>query len=236
MSQQINLYDAALERQRELLTAVNVALAGAALLLVVGAWGGWARVRAANLESEAAGVASHLKTLQDQSAALTAELATRKPDPRLADELAAARIEAENRQAVLAILHKGLGPEATSFAEYLRGLARQNTGGLWLTGFSVDADTNGMEIRGRTLDPSSLPNYIQRLNNEKVFQGRSFAALQMKMVSAEPATAPGQAAAAAPALAPVQAAQPAATSPAATYSEFTLVPAKPAAPPVEKRP
>jgi hypothetical protein len=98
------------------------------------------------------------------------------------------------------------------------------------------ASSNAIEIRGRTVDPSSLPNYIQRLDNEKVFHGRSFAALQMKTVSAEPAAAPGQAAAAAPAPAPVQTAQPAAASPAATYSEFTLVPAKPAAPPPEKRP
>lgn len=229
MSQQINLYDAALERQRVWLTATNVALACAALSVFLGAWGTWVRVQATGLEGEAANVASTLKGLQDRAAALTADLAARKPDPRLADELAAAQIEAGNRKAVLAILTKGLGPQATSFAEYLGGLARQSTSGLWLTGFAVDSDANVMEIRGRTLDPSSLPSYIQRLNNEKVFQGRSFAALQMKMAGAETPAAPSTgAAASAPRAAP-------AAGPAA-YSEFVLIPAQPAAASTEKRP
>lgn len=221
MSQQINLYDPALERQRDLLTAANFALAGGALLLVLAAWGTWGQVVAAGLEGKRTAIDATLKSLREQAGALEAQVQSLKPNQQLADELARTRQELGSRQAVLAVLRKGLGPEATSFSEYLRGLARQGGGDPWLTGFSVDADANTMEIRGRTLDPATLPDYIRRLNNEKLFRGQTFSALQLK-TAAE--AAPGGAAA--------EAGKPPAAPAGPTYSDFVLVPTKPA----EKQP
>jgi hypothetical protein len=71
-----------------------------------------------------------------------------------------------------------------------------------------------MEIRGRTLDPALLPEYIRRLNAEPAFRGHRFAALSVALP-----TAPAPAASVAPA----------ATVP--PWHEFALVPeleAKPA--------
>lgn len=215
MSQQINLYDPALLRKREWLTATNVALASLALLVVMAGWTGWTRVRLSALEAEAATLAPQAKALQDQVAALGKDMAGRKPDARLEAELAQARTELAVRAEVADVLGKGLGPEAASFAEYLRGLARQTPSGLWLTGFSVGAGGGAMEIRGRLLDPALLAEYIRRLNGEKAFQGRAFSAL--KLIAGKPPT-PAAAGAAAVASGPA-------------YHEFILVPAAAAVPP-----
>ena len=64
------------------------------------------------------------------------------------------------------------------FAEYLRAFSRQSVGGLWLTGFSIGG-SGELEIRGRALSPDLLPNFIQRLNRERVLAGRNIARFEM---------------------------------------------------------
>lgn len=211
MTQQINLYDPALLRKRELLSAVNLAAAAAVLLVFIGAWAVLARAQLATLEAEQQTLAPQLKTMQDQMTALAKQVGAMKPDPRIEAELASARALLSVRGEVLGVLEKSIGGGATSFAEYLRALARQSVAGLWLTGFTV-GEGGGMEIRGRMTDPERLPEYIRRLNSEKAFQGRSFAALQVS---------PGQAAAPAGTVsAPAAAAAPA----TAPFHEFVLAP------------
>lgn len=221
MSQQINLYDPALRPERELLTAARVALVAGVLLVVMGAWGTWLRIELGQATAEATAAGMTLKQLQDESVAIAAEIASRKPDSRLVQELAGARSLLEVKDEVLAVLAKGLGPGSVGFSEYLRGLSRQSSEGLWLTAFSVADNGAAMEIQGRTLNPALLPEYIHRLNRENAFQGRAFSALTMQAVL-PPVPAP--AAQAAPAAAP-----PAPVSTTPLYHEFVLVPVKPEA-------
>jgi hypothetical protein len=216
MSQQINLYDPALLKKRELLTAINVAAAALLLLVVVGAWGGMARARMAALDAESQVLAPQLKAMQDQMVALAKQVSEAKPNPLLENELAAARATLDLRGQVVAALKKGLGADSPSFAEYMRGFARQAQSGLWVTGFVIGDAGNTIEIRGRMTDAALLPDYIRRLNGEKAFQGRAFAAL--KVSAGQLAPVPG-----APAPAP-------ATTPAAPanmpapFLEFVLTP------------
>ena len=214
LARQINLYDPSLLRKRELLSLGNLAAAGAALAVAVGVAGSWARQDLPALQAQVAAGEAQVKTMRDQIATLGQQVSGRKPDPRIEQELGASRLLLEMRAQVLDVLKRGLGPDADSYAEYLRGLARQAVPGLWLTGFSFDATNGGVEIEGRTVDPALLPEYIRRLNKERAFQGRAFSALKLNEGKAEPV--PG-----APA-APVPAAQPVVTKP--PYHEFKLIP------------
>ena len=178
MSQQINLYDPALLRKRELLTAASLAAVALLLLAGVGGWGALAHAQLAGLQSEVSALEPQFNTLQEQVVTTGKQLASVKPDPRLETELAAARSTLSLRADVVAALKKGLGAESASFAEYLRGLSRQSVTGLWLTGFVI-SENGEMEIHGRMIDAAQLPEYIRRLNSEKAFQGRAFAALNV---------------------------------------------------------
>ena len=181
MSRQINLYDPNLRRKRELLSAINLAVTALILLLILGLFAAWARSTAARLEAEVAVLEPQTKALQDQLLVLGQQVSTRKPDAALEQELAAAKSKVDSHTGILALLQKGLGPDAVSFATYLQGFVRQTPSGLWLTGFTVDGDGSGMEIQGRTVDPALVPQYIKRLNGEKAFQGRAFSALQLSI-------------------------------------------------------
>lgn len=218
MTQQINLYDAALLRRREWLSATNLAAATLALLALMTGWSLSARAHLATLEAESRTIAPQLASLRERATSLATRAAALKPDARLEAELASARSLLSLRGEVLAALEKGLGGGATGFGDYLRALARQSVGGLWLTGFTVAEGGSGMEIRGRMTDPALLPEYLRKLNGEPAFQGRAFATLK---VSAAPAAPQAGQQAAQP-----QAAQPRSTPP---YHEFVLAPAPAAA-------
>lgn len=192
MSHQINLYDAALLRQRQWLSAVNLLFAVALLFLVLLVWGAWARIQASALAAEAATLADQTKVAREESVVLGTQLASRRPDAKLELDLAAMKELLGVRQGILSTLGQGTAPVSVRHADYLRGLARQTVSGLWITGFSVGAEGGRMEIRGRTLDPALLPEYIRRLNVEPAFRGHRFAALNVS-VPAPAAPPPGQA-------------------------------------------
>jgi hypothetical protein len=220
MTQQINLYDPALERQRDWLALMNVVGLMAVLVAAVGTAGYLARLDLPALTAQSDASENQLKATREQLATLGQQAATRKPDPRLEQEIAAKRLLLGTRGEVLVILRQSLGPEAgSSFAAHLQGLARQTVAGLWLMDFYIDAGSGSMEIKGRTIDPALLPEYIRRLNKEMAFQGREFAAL--KLAAGKPDAPPLGVATTTktPPVAP-------GTALPAPYHEFTLIPVK----------
>ncbi len=222
MSQQLNLLNPALRKPREWLAAAPLAISCGVLLAVLAVAAILARTQADIGEHAAERQAASLKLAQDKLTALAKVAAESKPNLQLAAEIANARALLKGREEVMRVLEGGVIGNTTGFAEYLRGFARQTTEGLWLTGFTIGAGGDEMEIRGRMLNPSALPEYIRRLNHERVFKGRSFAALNIRRSEDDKgrkgaAPAPG-------AKSPAPAAPPA-------YVEFVLLPsiANPAA-------
>lgn len=210
MAGQINLFDPALRKKRDWLTLANVGLATVALLLIVIGAGWLARGDLPGLRAQVTAEEARVKELRSQVQTLGQQVAERKPDARLEQELAAAQRLAQARGAVLQTLRQRLVADTPAFAEPLRALANLAMPGVWITGFVWDAASNDMEIRGRTTDPALLPEYIQRLNREPALRGRAFAALNIAEGKPE---------------------QPAAGSPATAsrlppFHEFTLVPIK----------
>ncbi len=218
MSQQINLFNPALRKQRDHISAHNLGLAVAgvlALLVALTVFSGW---RADQRHAEAQALDKQLKTEQARLAALAQQVAELKPDARIAAELAKAESLLAARKEVIAVLQNGVIGKTEGYSENMRALARQSVTGLWLTGFAISGGGNETEIHGRTLSADLVPAYIRRLNAEKVFNGRGFAALDMKRVVEE---APAKLASEATPNAVLPAAPP-------PYIEFSLTSAEPA--------
>ena len=223
MSQQINLLNTAFRKTFDWLSAMPLAIASGGLLALILVATAFAWVQSDARQKTADQLASRLKTAQDKLTAMVKSVADSKPDPKLAADLASTRALLKSREEIMKILEGGGIGYTSGFAEYLRGLARQVPNGLWLTGFTIGAGGNEMEIRGRMLSPDLLPQYIQRLNTEKVFKGQSFAALTIqrpdeakdkRSAAAPPASTAGPAG---PAAARAQAALP-------SFVEFVLKP------------
>ncbi|MCK9284931.1 MAG: hypothetical protein M0P39_11670 [Rhodocyclaceae bacterium] len=190
MSQQINLFNPALRPKRELVSAVNVAIASAVSLAVVAVVGSGASTLAQHARNEAAAASVALKAAQEKVTRLSQQASGAKPSPALLVELERARTQVQTREEVLANLQQGIGAGSGGYADILRALARQSLSGIWLTGLSMGPGGGGLELRGRTLDASLLADYVRRLDGEKAFAGRTFAALRMDQPKpAEPAAA-----------------------------------------------
>ncbi len=185
MSQQINLYDSRLRPQHELASARNLGVAAALLLTLMTALSLQAGFAARQKSALASAAQTVLLEEQDKLATLSKDVAQRELPPLLKSELEMAKTMLTARKEALDILESGTLGNGAGFSALMSGFARQTQPDLWLTGFSLSAGGAEIEIRGRTLDPAKLPAYVQRLSAEPVFQGRRFAALEMRGVDAE---------------------------------------------------
>lgn len=212
MSQQINLLLPELRPRFDWLgLPVVVGAAGLGLLAVV-ALAQVQTLQIGRLKGEEATLNGQAQNLQQQVQSLGRLLGNRQPNAALPPEIEAEKAALTERQQVLAFVAQGDAAGRSGYAEILRGFARQRVEGSWLTGFALSRD--GIEIRGRLLDPALLPTYINRLNGDPVFAGRRFGALEMKGVDpvADPPANAG----------PATGSEPAAKAPGIRYTEFVL--------------
>lgn len=214
MSQQINLFNPIFLKQKKIFTALPMAealglIVAGALLLV---W--YAGRNVAELEQSAASGKALLADRERRLVNANTQFAPRQKNPALAAELAQAEAELKALHDVESVLHGGALGNTAGYAEYFRALSRQNVGGLWLTGVTINGAGNDIGVQGRAMQPTLIPNYIARLTGERVMHGKTFASLDIGRPDVlQPAAPAAQAAAAAPA-APVPAVAP--------FVEFSL--------------
>ena len=185
MVQQINLYGPAFRRLRSALTlgrALQLAGLAAVALAVVGTW--LARVEATDTQAGQAAADRDRSTQQARIAELKLQLQERR---RSADtELNRLRgVEQALSRVQLALQRDTGGPNPARYVDYFHALARHTHAALWITGFAVSADGRALELKGRMLDASALPDYLARLNAEPVFKGRRFEQLSVTTVPRE---------------------------------------------------
>ena len=217
MSQQINLFNPIFLKQKKIFAAVPMAealgliVAGALLL----AW--YAGRNVAELEQNAAAGKALLADRERRLVNANAQFAPRQKSPALAAELAQAEAELKALHEVESVLRGGALGNTAGYAEYFRAFSRQNVGGLWLTGVTINGAGNDIGVQGRAMQPTLIPNYIARLTGERVMHGKTFASLDIGrpdvLQPAAPVAATATATTAAPA-APVSAIAP--------FVEFSL--------------
>lgn len=186
MSQNINLFNPAFRKQRQLLTLATVAQVLGVTLAALFGYHYFLQQQAGGLAAELQVAEGLLKSQRGYVEKLKGRAAAPKTDARLDADVARYEGELKLARESMEALKGGAFGNQQGFAEYLRAFSRQSVNGLWLTGFTI-AGSGELEIHGRTLSPDLVPNYIQRLNREKVLAGRSFARLEMSRPAPEAA-------------------------------------------------
>ena len=189
MSQQINLFNPDFRKKRELFSAVMLAQAVGAVLALAACVYVYQylalKKETARLKTEDAALVSERDKLVETSA----KYAPHTKSAALEQQAETLEQRLKGEQAVLDVLKGGNFGNTSGYSEYMRAFARQTVPGVWLTGFTINGAGVDISIEGRTLRPEGVPAYIQRLNQEPVMQGRTFAALEMQQPKGEPATA-----------------------------------------------
>jgi hypothetical protein len=177
LSQQINLFNPVFLKQKKIFSSVAMAQALGVLLFGSLAMVAYGKHHVNQLEKEAQLVNAQLVQKQARQSMVNAEFAPRPPSKALEADIAAAEGQLRSLQLVSGVLERGELGNTKGFSEYYKALARQNMSGLWLTGVSVAGTDIG--IRGRAMEGSMVPGYINRLTREPVMQGKSFASLEI---------------------------------------------------------
>lgn len=89
------------------------------------------------------------------------------------------------QQQILKTINQSSATPDKGYAALMRAFAKQSLDGLWLTSFSIDSQTEQLNISGRTLQADFVPEYITRLGKEPVLKGKSFASLNMRLAKTE---------------------------------------------------
>lgn len=193
MTQYINLLNPALRVRREALSLATLGITLAAVVLVLAGAGAFMRQRTEGARTQVALGEAQLRADQEKLVASNRGVAAAMPDPRLVAELEVARTTLQARESALAQLASGSLGNTTGFSEQFRAFARQSASGLWLTGFTLSGAGTDILIQGRALLAEQVPAYIQRLKDEPVFRGKSFAALRIEEGRIEKRDGPSQA-------------------------------------------
>jgi len=182
VSQQINLYNPLLLKQKKIFSARTMAQALALIALGLAAFYGFARYQVASLQTETKRSTQRHEAVLAKLARTTQQFGPRQKSAELEANIKQIEAELLALAEVQTALKQGGLVSANGFSAYFKALARQAVEGVWLTGFTIAGSE--MAISGRTLKPGLVPDYIARLSGEQVMQGRKFAMLEMRQPEA----------------------------------------------------
>ena len=179
MSQQINLFNPQLLRQKKYFSVLTMLQALGLIMLGSVLFYGYALYQVQLLSGQSEETARRYAIEQGRLARYAAEFSPQQAQQLLDDELRKLEAQAVAQRELIDILKSGAIGNTKGYSEYMRAFARQTMNGLWLTGFNITGDAVQMSLSGGALNPELVPGYIKRLGQEKAMHGKEFAALQM---------------------------------------------------------
>jgi len=193
MTQHINLFHAGLREPRPQLSFAMLLKGLGGLVALMAVIYVLVQFQVYGVTGDLRRTQEQLKVEQADALKVAGQASARKPDPQLEAE-----IDQVGRRGKPLLHHRDQGVPAgqvfrfrvlgeqggsfgdrQGFAQYLRAFSRQSVEGLWLTAFTITG-AGDIEISGRALRPDIVPVYIQRLNEEQVLAGHTFARFEMK--------------------------------------------------------
>lgn len=200
MSQQINLFNPAFEKSKQVLAAATM-VQGLLLIVLLGAGLYWYGAHQTSvLESAAAQSKQLLAAREARRTSVLAEYPVRVKDPAVGQELAQGEADRSALLEAQKILAGGELGNTRGYSAHFRAFAHARVDGLWLTGVSIAGAGSQIGLQGRALQPVLVPAYINALGRDPVLRGKSFARLDIAAsVPKTPVAAAAQIAAPAPA-------------------------------------
>lgn len=185
MSQQINLFNPALNPQRSQLNARN--MLWSALILALLSCGLHFYLDYFTVQNQRLLDASksQLNTMTNELTGLRHAQIPKIKNPVLETELSMLLASVSRRQQIAAILQGTDFGNTVGYSSYFVAFARQIPANVWITGMRIEGAGHDLQIQGRTLQAELVPAYVAQLKREKIMQGKTFAALQLERPQAE---------------------------------------------------
>ncbi len=181
MSQQINLLNPSLIKQKDFFNPTTIVITLGILLALMLGYYSYAQKQLSLLTAQRSQIAQELTTAQ-ATLQQTALLHTpHEMNKALLEQIAQLEQKQAMQQLILQTVNQSSATPEKGYAALMRAFAKQSLDGLWLTSFSIDSQSEQLNISGRTLQADLVPEYISRLGNESALKGKLFAALNMSL-------------------------------------------------------
>jgi hypothetical protein len=122
-----------------------------------------------NLQSELAKVAL-----------IAAKIPKQEINSRLAAEVSALKSQVDELTQMTELLSANSAAKSPGFSGYLQALSNQVTPEVWLSALFINEQQQIINIDGSTFQPEQIPNFLQQLQKEVIFNGHTFAKLVME--------------------------------------------------------
>jgi hypothetical protein len=181
MSQQINLLNPSLIKQKDFFNPTTIVITLGILLALMLGYYSYSQKQLLLLTAQRSQIALELTTLQ-ATLQQTALLHTpHEMNKALLVQIAQLEQKQTMQQQILQTVNQSSATPEKGYAALMRAFAKQSLDGLWLTNFSIDSQSEQLNINGRTLQGELVPEYISRLSNEPSLKGKQFSALNMSL-------------------------------------------------------
>jgi Tfp pilus assembly protein PilN len=181
MSQQINLLNPSLIKQKDFFNPTTIVITLGILLALMLGYYSYVQKQLLLLTAQRSQLAQELTTAQ-ATLQQTALLHTpHEMNKALLEQIAQLEQKQAMQQHILQTVNQSSATPEKGYAALMRAFAKQSLDGLWLTSFSIDSQSEQLNISGRTLQSDLVPEYISRLGNEPALKGKQFAALNMSL-------------------------------------------------------
>jgi Tfp pilus assembly protein PilN len=178
--QQINLYQPMFRKQKKVFSAVAMLQVWVFTLAVLGAVYAYTGSRIEPFEVELGKIETQRQKLQNQIAQLEKTAPSQKQSKLLAAEIDRLSRELERKREIHEVISKSkIGSEA-GFSAIFEALARRHLDGTWLTSVAIRNGGEYLGFSGRTVSAELVPQYLQRLAEERAFSGRVFNVLELR--------------------------------------------------------
>ncbi len=175
MRQEVNLYADDFRPRREWLTLEQLAASAVAVIVLVALAALLLQLSLNSLRDEQRELEADVTEARTLVTELDSTLQQRREDVALADRVDRLEQQVRDRRRLLSRADEVTQATREGFTPYLRGVARNSFEGLWLTAIRVNLVRGHVGLEGRAQAGGMVPEYLQKLQTEDVFEGRRFA-------------------------------------------------------------
>ena len=179
MIQQVNLYQEILQ-QNSIRPVINRYIIGSTvvILLLIG-MSIYSTVNLNNTKNSLQQTKQRLIEAETRVQLLQVQYPKRQMNTLLTQEISRSQNILASLSRVIHLLTDKESDQTQGFSRYFSALARQSIPDVWLTTIYINAQTNNLQLQGSTYIAEKTPEFIQKLHNESVFQGKHFEKLIM---------------------------------------------------------
>ncbi len=178
MIQQVNLYKDSLKPRQSNLLSINSYIYGLIVVIILlSAYSGFLFSELETTKSNIQLTKQQLAEAESKIQLLSIQHPKQQINKLLPTEISHSQNKLKHLTQVINQLTDNTSDMTQGFSRYFIALARQSIPQVWITAISINGDQQTIDIKGSTYQAKNTAVFLQKLQHEAIFQGRSFAKL-----------------------------------------------------------